>query len=220
MIRTKQHFILHLVRHAEAYKNLAKRHGGGDQRLTPKGEQQAKRLGRYLLDAARVQIGRCNIIYQPEGRSEATAKHIGQVVTGHAELYEELIGIDLGERAGLSESQLAERYPEVSAALAEWRSNKGFRVPDVPGGERLEAFAERINRGLVRSIERCGDGESLVIVGTTSSLVMVHHLLSRDGQLSAPDYEFIDAPLGSVSTWRISEEPPVQLTNLIVPGEN
>ena len=49
MIRKAEPLNIHLLRHAEAYKNLAKVHGGGDQRLTPTGESQARALGGHLL---------------------------------------------------------------------------------------------------------------------------------------------------------------------------
>ena len=49
MIRKPNPLDVYLLRHAEAYKNLAKVHGGGDQRLTPTGERQAQTLGGYLL---------------------------------------------------------------------------------------------------------------------------------------------------------------------------
>ena len=221
MIRTPRPMRLHVARHAEAIKNIEKRHGGGDQRLTPRGEGQARGIGHYLLNTLGVELGSANIVHQPEGRSATTAKHVGEIIASRrVEQSDDLVGINLGVRNGLSEAELAERFPDVSAALAEWRMNKGFRVPDVPGGEHLEDFAARVGRGLSGSIEGAEQSDDLVMVATTSSLVMVHHLLSRDGALSPPDYEFVDMPLASVSTWQLSDaEQPVQLTNMVVPEE-
>lgn len=221
MIRASKPMKLHVARHAEAFKNIEKRHGGGDQRLTPKGEGQATGIGHYLLDTLGVELGGASIVHQPEGRSETTAKHVGGIIVARQiTRSKDLVGIDLGVRNGLSESELAERFPDVSVALAEWRMNKGFRVPDVPGGEHLDDFATRVHRGLTESIENSEQDNDLVMVATTSSLVMVHHLLSRDGELSPPDYEFVDMPLASVSTWQLSDtERPLQLTNMVVPEE-
>jgi broad specificity phosphatase PhoE len=221
MIRAAQSMRLHVARHAEAIKNIEKRHGGGDQRLTSRGERQARGIGHYLLDNMGVELGEVSVVHQPEGRSESTAKHVGEVVAARQiTRCDDLVGIDLGVRNGLSEAELAEKFPEVTAGLADWTANKGFHVPDVPGGERMDDFANRIRRGMTESIASAARYGDLVMVATTSSLVMVHHLLDRDGTLSTDNYDFVSMPLGSVTTWQLSDnEQPMQLTNIVKPEE-
>ena len=220
MIRSEQPLTLHLARHAEAFKNLEKRHGGGDQRLTPRGVEQAKNIGEYLIHVAGIEMGKANVIHQPEGRSEETARRANEIIKGRISQSDDLVGIDLGVRTGLSESELEEQFPEVAASILKWRTTRvGFEVPEVPGGESMGSFSSRILRGIARGVEACRDDESLVIVGTTSTLVMMNHMLEYDGKYHALGYAFVDAPLGSISSWAISDEPPVQISNLIVPGE-
>lgn len=219
MIRKATPLDVHLLRHAEAYKNLAKVHGGGDQRLTPTGENQAKTLGSYML---RLHGGaeRLRIAHQPEGRSEATARHIGGIASTAIVKVPDLVGVRLGVAGGLSEKELAERYPEVAAALVAWRTNKGdlSKRPRVPGSEPMEEFAERIRRGLASSIESCESDDALAVVGTTSTLNMMNHLLVNDGNFDRASYDFIEFPLGSLATWRVSNEPPQQTMPITIPA--
>lgn len=219
MLRSSNPLELYLLRHAEAYKNLDKVHGGGNQRLTPRGETQAQTLGNYLL---RLYSKKRNllIVHQPEGRSEATARHIGEVLTQQIVEAPDLTGVRLGVAGGLSEKELAVRYPEVATALTAWRLRRGdlSARPRVPGSEPMEEFAERIHRGLVASIEACGNDQSLAIVGTTSTLNMMNHLLLHDGEFNRPSYDFIEFPLGALAAWRISNEPPAQTVSITTPG--
>jgi broad specificity phosphatase PhoE len=218
MIRKANPLDVYLLRHAEAYKNLDKVHGGGDQRLTPTGEQQARTLGSYLLRLCGSAEG-LQIVHQPELRSEATARHVGVVATRTTVEVPDLVGVRLGVAGGLSEKELAERYPEVAAALINWRTNKGDlgSRPRVPGSEPMEEFAERIRRGLLSSIEACEPGSSLAVVGTTSTLNMMNHLLVNDGEFVRPSYDFIEFPLGSLAAWQISSEAPVQTMPITIP---
>lgn len=219
MIRRADNLDVYLLRHAEAYKNLAKVHGGGDQRLTPTGERQARTLGGLLLRLRGGAEG-LQIVHQPEGRSEATAKHVGAVASRAVVENTDLIGVRLGVAGGLSEEELAIRYPEVAASLIAWRTNKGDlgSRPRVPGSEPMEEFADRIRRGLVSSIEACEPADSLAVVGTTSTLNMMNHLLVNDGEFDRPNYDFIEFPLGSLAAWRISDEAPVQTMPIITPA--
>lgn len=218
MIRKENPLDIYLLRHAEAYKNLAKVHGGGDQRLTPTGEGQARTLGNYLLRLRGGPEG-LQIVHQPEGRSESTARHIGLVAARGIVEVTDLVGVRLGVAGGLSEKELIERYPEVAAALTAWRTSKGdlSARPRVPGSEPMEEFAERIRRGLVSSIKSCEYDQALAVVGTTSSLNMMNHLLIHDGEFDRANYDFIEFPLGAIASWRISSKIPVQTMTITIP---
>jgi len=220
MIRKNGSFNLYLLRHAEAFKNLAKVHGGGDQRLTPTGENQARALGHLLQDLI-ADDGSLKVIHQPEGRSKSTAQHIGSIAVGQIMEIDDLVGVKLGVAGGLSEEELEKQYPEVAVALADWRNKKGNlnARPHVPGSEHMEEFAERILRGVLSSIELCEPSESLAIVGTTSTLNMMNHLLTNDGDYVRSSYDFIEYPLASFATWRISPERPLQIAPTVQVGE-
>ena len=210
MIRKEHLTTVYLARHTEAYKNLAKVHGGGDQRLTPRGVSQAEILGSTLAANSTESEQDLAIIHQPEGRSKATAQVIGAVASKPLIEVPALAGVSLGIVEGLSEPELAERYPEVASALATWRTSDGSldARPPVPGSERMEEFADRVHTGLVASIDGCGPHTSLAVVGTTSTLNMLNHLLINDGSFVRPSYDFIHFPLGSYATWEVSSAPP------------
>lgn len=200
MIRAKHKINLHLVRHAEAYKNLARVHGGGDQRLTEMGIHQADNIGRYLLSQID-SSDKLGIVYQPEGRTEATAKRIGLVTMSSIVCEPQIKGVGMGIVAGMSEEELAKKYPEVSAGLMSWRNSEGtLKRPEVPGSEPMIDFAERIGQGLYTNVDNIPEDGFLAIIGTTSSLVMLKHLLTHDGFFDRPGYEFSESPLGSVNS--------------------
>jgi len=212
MLRRTPELDLYLVRHAEAYKNLLGVHGGGDQRLTPRGEVQAQMLGEYFLSHTLSNPNSLQIVHQPEGRSKATAQHIGRAASKATVECSELNGVGLGLAGGLSKEELARQYPEVAQALAAWRNNTGslHSRPKVPGSEPMDQFAERIHQGLLSSIDSAAD--SLAIIGTTSTLNMINHLLTNDGSFCRSRYNFIHFPLGGITTWQISSEAPIQTT--------
>jgi broad specificity phosphatase PhoE len=218
MIRSEHLIDFHLVRHTEAVKNIERRHGGGDQTLTPRGIKQAHNIGHYLVSVLGMEAGYCVVAYQPEVRSELTAQYANSIVKGKMRLVKTLSGIGLGVREGLSEDELEQQYPDVSRALVDWRTGvTSLQIPELPGSEAMTSFMERINSGIEIGINECCEQNSLMLVGTTSTLVMVNHLLVNDGNYTQSEYKYFDAPLGSVSSWKISDEPPVPVFDRIIP---
>jgi len=206
------------MRHVEAYKNLAKVSGGGDQRLTPRGEMQASTLGAFLLQATGGFEG-LRIVHQPEGRSEETAKRIGAITLSAVYVDPRLKGVGMGEVAGLSQQELENLYPDVAKGMAAWRASGGkLRRPKVPGSEPMVDFANRVYAGLLENVELANS--SLAVVGTTSTLVMLRHLLQRDGEFSRPDYEFFEMPLGSAAVWHVSDDKPIEALPTTIPQIN
>ena len=218
MIRKPSNLDIYVMRHGEAYKNLAKVSGGGDQRLTPRGEMQASVLGAFLLQASGGSEY-LRIVHQPEGRSEETAKRIGAITLATVYVDPRLKGVGMGDVAGLSQQELEEQYPGVAKGMAAWRASGGkLQRPKVPGSEPMTDFANRVHRGLLENVEFAKNG--LAIVGTTSTLVMLRHLLQRDGEFSRPDYEFFEMPLGSIAIWHLSVDRPVEVLPTTVPQAN
>jgi broad specificity phosphatase PhoE len=215
MIRSDHTVNLFVARHAEAQKNIEKRHGGGNQTLTALGIEQARDIGYQLLISGLVVVGNVRVVHQPEERSRNTAVLVNQIVKG--ELIEEepdFQGIGLGTRVGMSEDELAIVHPDLSKALNEWVAGKGFNIPSAEGSEPMEEFAERITRGLHSQVASTDLGEALAIVGTTSSLTMINHILSEDGEFCRDRYLYYGAPLGSVACWEIFQNKPVRLTGM------
>lgn len=214
MIRSKQPLNLHIIRHAEAYKNLEKKHGGGNQKLTQKGIQQCKYLGEYLLKILNSNTSQSCIVYQPEDRSKETAIEINKILSCNLRINNNFSGIGLGERAGLSEDELKCRFPEIAKAIDDWKKDKSnFNIPSAPGSESMDDFANRILKCIQNEIELCFDCSSILIICTTSTIVMINHLLSNDGYFNSEKYEFIDVPLSSISSWKISHIQPIHISN-------
>jgi broad specificity phosphatase PhoE len=198
---------LYLMRHAEAYKNLDKMHGGGNQELTELGREQARRRGAYLLWLTSESGSSLDIFHQAEGRSEKTASIVGEELGLVSRLVEKISGVGLGIIADLNEDQLAEQYPEVAAILDNWKTGgaKLQDYPDVPGREHMNDFAQRIGEGMQYALE--GDND-VVIVGTTSTLNMMNHLLENDGAFDVDRYDFVTFPLAGMDGWILSKDFP------------
>lgn len=214
MIRSEHVVNLFVARHAEAQKNIEKRHGGGDQTLTALGIQQARNIGYQLLSSGLVIVGNVRVVHQPEERSYNTADVVNQIVEGELTEEPDFQGIGLGTRVGMSEDELAAAHPNLSKALDEWVAGRGFNIPSAEGSEPMEEFAERVTRGLHFQVASTDPGETLAIVGTTSSMTMINHILTEDGEFCHDRYLYYGAPLGSTASWVISHDRPIRLTNI------
>lgn len=212
MIRSEHPTTLVIARHAEAQKNIDKRHGGGDQSLTETGVQQALAIGSALLSSGLVTFNHVRVVHQQEGRSKNTAAIVHTVIGGTLNEEPAFNGIGLGQRAGMSEAELSASYPDLSKALEDWAVGMGFNVPSVEGGEPMQDFSDRINSGLHSQIKATDRGDTLAMVGTTSSLTMINHLLVEDGDFRRDKYLYYGAQLGSIACWQISQDRPARLT--------
>ena len=153
-------------------------------------------------------------MYQPEERSRNTASLAHQIIEGELAEEPDFQGIGLGERVGMSEDELTRAYPDISKALDDWVAGRGFNIPSAEGGEPMEEFVERITRGVLTQVASTDPGEALAIVGTTSSLTMINHMLAEDGKFCHDRYLYYGAPLGSIACWEIFQDRPVRLTGM------
>lgn len=190
-----------IVRHAEALKNLEKMHGGGTQDLTPNGIEG-------LIESVRIleeRIGTRNTIvyYQREGRSEKTANIIADELGVNTKKVDDIYGVGLGVIAALNEDELKEQYPEVAKILENWKNNgaKLDDYPDVPGREHMNDFAVRILRGMGSTLQ---SNSNIIVVGTTSTINMMNHLLANDGLFVHDSYDFVSFPFAGINGWSLS----------------
>jgi broad specificity phosphatase PhoE len=124
-----------------------------------------------------------------------------------SELDERLRGLNLGDLAGLSRSEAQHLYPEAAERLDLWR--EGQLLVDalqLPGGEPIESFRSRIEAALTAAIGR--DGDSIVLAGTRSSLIMMNNLLRLDEEFSYERYVSIDIPEAAAYFWCIGPQRP------------
>ena len=194
-----------IIRHAEAFKNLEKMHGGGTQDLTNDGIEQLLATIEVLKPV--FQDRRICIFHQKEGRSEKTAKIIDQKFRIGTKVSELIYGVGLGVIANLNEDELKKLYPKVFQILENWKNNgaKLDDYPDVPGREHMTDFASRIKLGLSNMIHPNTD---TILVGTTSTINMLNHLMITNGEFVHDKYDFISFPFSGVNGWQLSADKP------------
>lgn len=200
---------LFIIRHAEAQKNIEKMHGGGTQDLTPRGVVELKKMSTTLRETT---SGSPTVVYhQKEGRSQQTAQVIGEILDINVRLATDISGVGLGIIANLNEDELLRQYPHVSKILSEWRTGgaKLEDYPDIPGREHMNDFAIRIGRGLQEILQ---PHTNVVIIGTTSTINMLNHLLQENGKFVKERYDFVSFPFSGINTWQLSLVNPPHKT--------
>lgn len=126
---------VYLVRHGETESNLLKRYAGrSSESLTPHGRFQAQRIARLLCAEAPCAIYSSRIVRALE-TAKLIATHHELIVQADARLDELL----MGPWEGLSESEVASRYP------GDWElwSRQPHELK-LPGRETLTDVAERV----------------------------------------------------------------------------
>lgn len=181
--------ILYLVRHGVTEWNLAHRYqGSSDIPLSPRGIEQAELLGESI---APLEVDR--VVASPLTRARQTA----QIAYGKRspEILDELQEFSFGAWEGMTEQEIAERYPDSFAAFN--RYEDGFRFPE---GDPIDTFIARMDR-LIPMLTGAGD-ESLLAFTHSG---VIRHLLCR----------LLGLPLPSWRRFRIS---PASLVGLEIKG--
>ena len=150
----------YLVRHAQtAWNDENRLQGHSDPALSPRGVEQAERLGAYfglVSNGGRVRHVYTSHLRRSQKTAEAIASRIGAVPVIEPSLAE----IHLGAWEGLTPEEVDARF---EGAYQRWRL-----VPSsvtIPGGEPVEAFRARVRRVLTQLISAHRDvDEALVIV--------------------------------------------------------
>jgi broad specificity phosphatase PhoE len=150
------------VRHGESEANAAHRFSGRtDSPLTERGRKQAE-----VVAAALDAVPFDRIVATPLSRSLDTALVIGRRRKMPVDVVDDLIEIDVGDRAGAT-------FDEV-AGLPGWKDD-GFVA--WPNGETLEQVLERALRAL-RRIHRESEGGTVLVIGHGGvTRILVSHFL-------------------------------------------
>lgn len=166
---------LELIRHGETESSRTRRFAGwSDELLTADGREGVARLGRALeLRGGRVYTS-------PVRRAVETAEILAAELSLPVHTVHDLHEIELGEWTGLTEGEVAERWPE---AYREW-----LERPDrleVRGRERLEDVRQRA----VGAIDQIGKAElseesGPAVVITHLAVIRVLWLTANDRPLS------------------------------------
>ncbi len=157
-----------LVRHGESGANKRGAYAGHTAtRLTARGRQQAQQTAE-VIGARRVAAVLCG----PLPRTRQTARAIAAACGVFAQPAAALDEIGLGAWQGLTQAEIAARYP------AEWRLWR--ERPEqlaFPGFEPLHEAAERVTRFLSELHRSCPDGDVVVVTHEALIRLAVLHVL-------------------------------------------
>ncbi len=174
--------IVHVVRHAEAWKNVAAPPPGVDpDALTPEGEAQARAVARWLAERHPDAI-----VTSDTGRTRATAQAIADAV---------------GVQPRVSPAFASLRGGDLRWRIAEWAAGRDPRPEGQDGGppgESMDDGAERARRGLDAL---AASGAKVAVVVTHADIVAA--LLgdtAQAGTTAARRWERFQVAPGSVST--------------------
>ena len=146
---------LYVARHGQSeWNNRSLITGQLDPALSPKGQQQSAALAQCLaheeLDAIYA-----STLQRTIATAQPTASAHGLPIVELPALNEIHLGVLQGRHRD-------ERDPEAQALWAQWQADPwGYRVP---GGERFDEFAQRVDEGL-QPLLRQHRGQSILIVG-------------------------------------------------------
>ncbi|MCK4343398.1 MAG: histidine phosphatase family protein [Phycisphaerae bacterium] len=121
--------------------------------LTGEGQQQCAAWAEQLHS-----VGLQRILHAPDELATQTAAFLARRLSIPTKMLDDLIEVDVGLWAGLTESQLKSRYPSAHRELCESPLNV-----HPPSGEELGAAAKRVNACIRKQVKKNGE-ETLGVV--------------------------------------------------------
>jgi probable phosphoglycerate mutase len=144
-----------LVRHGRTAWNLEGRaQGHTDVGLDEVGREQARAMAPVIGAMTPDTLWSSDL-----ARATQTAEYVATATGLEARYDARLREFDVGERAGLTTPEFAERYPE---AYQSWRA--GHITGGVPGAETPEQVISRMVPALREIWDGTGDGETTVVI--------------------------------------------------------
>lgn len=176
--------LLYVIRHGATDANEARRYAGwSDHRLNERGREQAAALAARLAGE-----GVRRVYTSPVRRCVQTAEIVADPWDAAVRTVHDLHEIEIGPWKGLTEEEVAERWPEVHR---QWLEDPS--VLTLQGRERLEEVAGRA----LQAVDQIGraqlsadDAPALVV--THLAVIRVLWLAARGRPLS--DYHRVDGP--------------------------
>jgi len=146
---------LYLARHGQSeWNNQSRVTGQLDPGLSPKGQRQSEVLAQCLKNEALAAIY-ASALQRTIATAQPTATSKGLAIVSLSALNEIHLGVLQGRHRD-------ERDTEAQGLWAKWQADLwGYRVP---GGERFDEFAQRVDDAL-QEILRRHSGQSILIVG-------------------------------------------------------
>jgi broad specificity phosphatase PhoE len=205
-----------LLRHAQAEKNVADRHGGEGTRLTALGRAQCALLSEDLTAYFSETTA---IFYLEKPQCDETAEllasksHLSKIaLTGFTPFH-------LGVLDGLSRAEAYQRFPDVAEAMDRWRRGMNeIHSLQIPGATNPSEFYQqgvRLLNHLTSNRDDC------IVVGTRSVLVLLWNVLrgrrpeAGGGYFERPwsNLEWVEFIKPNCTEWREerTQRPPPEL---------
>jgi broad specificity phosphatase PhoE len=162
--------IMHLARHAEAFKNVAQSHGGPGTALTPLGHQQAEQLAREAKG-----LGLTQVLAVRRTQCIETAEVVGSMLSLPVTISDDLHPYHLGIAEGVSQEQLMLIAPDVAARIRAWRDGEiEVNRLDIPGGDDPYIY---YSHGLA-FLDKLHRFDCSLLVATRSVLVLLWNIFA------------------------------------------
>ena len=163
---------LYLVRHGETFFNLENRIGG-DSRLTEKGVEQARALGRYFSKKDIPIIFTSSMLRTYQTAEPIAAEQNKCTIIQLPEFNE----IDSGTCECMSYDEIRSTMPDVYKARKKDKYNYVY-----PEGEGYVTMKERINRGINKVLYLGDISKNIIIVGhrAVNRMILSHFLFRRE----------------------------------------
>jgi broad specificity phosphatase PhoE len=183
---------IYIARHGTTEANKKKIYmGTSGEGLAPEGKLQAERLGNFLRP-----LGIHRIYSSPLRRAVETSEIINQDLNVPIQLEEDLTEMRLGPWMGMSEEEVAEKYPKEHRL---WNS----RPPELvlPGRETLAELQSRALKAIYKIKENSQKYPVLAITHVALIRCIIMYFQDLDIDL----YKTIDVPNISVFRLRVNE---------------
>lgn len=179
-----------LIRHAQSEKNLKDIHGGNGESLTSLGKEQANALAVRLFE-----LGICPdnaVIAAPQNiQTKETAEIISNKLALPKYDISDFRPLYLGIVHGLSNEVVADKYPEISNLLFQWR-NKELEICDLAIPE-MENALEFYNRGL-KVLDKLNKEKYNIFIATNSLYILLLNILFGNTCMKGGGYKHFDIP--------------------------
>lgn len=179
-----------LIRHAQSIKNLKDIHGGKGESLTALGKKQASDLADRLF---KIGISYENaIIAAPQNiQTKETEEIISEKLNLPRYDISDFRPLYLGIVHGLSNEEVADKYPQIFDLLSRWR-NKELEICDllIP---QMENIFEFYNRGK-KVLDKINKGKYNIFIATNSLYILLLNILFGNTCIKGGGYKHFDIP--------------------------
>ena len=170
---------LHLVRHGEVDEAYHEVFGGQiDMELSPNGQEQAKRLAKFLADRHFDRIYR-----SPMVRVRQTAEPLLDALGQEAEVIDDLREVDFGVWTGYKWQEIRGKF---DADAEDWLLH--LENNDIAEAESMDGYRSRIQGSLERMMEE-GAGQDLLVLCHGGVIRMLLSLLFEESFSKMDRYE-------------------------------